>query len=165
MSDVTAGFESDTAESSLLPTPAKRGSHSIRGGLKPAQEVADLIATIAVQLGCGPRHEFQTRLVLEEALANAVKHGNRHDANKAVHVSYEITVDGIKVTVRDEGEGFDRQTIPNPTDCDGLSRPNGRGLYLMSQYTDSLKYNDIGNCVTFTKSWSDPKDPSSVNSD
>ena len=64
------------------------------GGLKAVQRLAEQIVHAAIEMGCGSRDAFHARLALEEALANAVKHGNKYDSEKAVHVKYEVDTEG-----------------------------------------------------------------------
>ena len=158
MDDVTPDFGSDFAEfTAPVPPPVVQGDIRITGGLKPVQQLAEQILRAAMEMGCGSRDALHTHLALEEALANAVKHGNKYDSKKTVHVKYEVDAEGMVATIQDEGEGFDQSAIPDPTDEENLDRPNGRGVFLMDQFMDSVDYNDIGNRVTLRKTWSAPE--------
>src|SRR4051812_18258874 len=77
---------------------------------------------------------FGIRLALEEALVNAIKHGNQLDRTKSVLVAYRLLPDRFEVHIRDEGPGFDPTDVPDPTDIENLDRPCGRGLMLMRHY-------------------------------
>ena len=81
---------------------------------------------------------FAVRLALEEAIANAVEHGNRRDPTKKVAVSAEISVERVLLRVRDEGDGFDESTIPNPTLVENLEIPTGRGLFLIRNFMTNV---------------------------
>jgi len=94
---------------------------------------------------------FSIKLALEEALINAIKHGNQMDRAKKVHISYRITSDRFDVTVSDEGRGFDPAEVPDPTAVENLERPSGRGLMLMRHYMTEVRYNPLGNSVTMSK--------------
>lgn len=105
-------------------------------------------------------HEiFGIKLALEEALVNAIKHGNQLDRAKKVHV--HCHVDGVRVdiAVTDEGTGFDPEDVPDPTAVENLERPCGRGLMLMRHYMSEISYNDRGNSVTLTKLRNGQKGP------
>jgi len=95
---------------------------------------------------------FAVRLALDEALANAMKHGNDADPKKKVFIRFRLDDSTITITVRDEGGGFDRSQVPDPTDDANLELPCGRGLLLMRCYMDSVTFNKAGNEVTMTKS-------------
>jgi len=94
---------------------------------------------------------FSIRLALEEALVNAIKHGNQMDRNKVVRISYRVLVDRFEVAIADEGEGFDPSEVPDPTAIENLERPCGRGLMLMRHYMSEVQYNARGNAVSMSK--------------
>ncbi len=81
---------------------------------------------------------FAVQLALEEAIANAVEHGNRRDPAKKVDVSAEISVERVLLSVRDEGEGFDESATPNPTLDENLEIPTGRGLLLIRSFMTNV---------------------------
>jgi serine/threonine-protein kinase RsbW len=94
---------------------------------------------------------FSIRLALEEALVNAIKHGNQMDRAKKVQISYRLLADRFEVAIVDEGEGFDPCDVPDPTAIENLERPCGRGLMLMRHYMSDVQYNARGNAVTMSK--------------
>jgi len=94
---------------------------------------------------------FSIQLAMEEALVNAVKHGNRMDVSKKVYVRCEVLPDVLRVEIEDEGEGFDPSTVPDPTDPDQLENPHGRGILLMRTFMSRVEFNPRGNCVTLEK--------------
>lgn len=94
---------------------------------------------------------FSVRLALEEALVNAIKHGNQMDRTKKVHISYRFLLDRFEVRISDEGEGFDPEDVPDPTAIENLERPCGRGLMLMRHYMTEVEYNQRGNSVSMAK--------------
>jgi len=87
---------------------------------------------------------FAIQLALEEALTNAVKHGNCCDPCKAVTVRFAVNDDRAVIIVRDEGAGFEPAGIPDPTRPDRLPLPNGRGIMLLRAYMDEIEYRDNG---------------------
>lgn len=94
---------------------------------------------------------FAVHLALEEALVNAIKHGNRKDPSKIVSVSCRMKPDRIQIRITDEGDGFDPLSVPDPTEEENLEVPSGRGLMLMRCYMTSLEFNKTGNCVMMEK--------------
>jgi serine/threonine-protein kinase RsbW len=94
---------------------------------------------------------FSVRLALEEALVNAIKHGNQMDRSKKVQISYRFVADRFEVRITDEGAGFDPNDVPDPTAVENLERPCGRGLMLMRHYMSEVAYNSRGNCVCMAK--------------
>jgi serine/threonine-protein kinase RsbW len=97
------------------------------------------------------RDIFSIKLALEEALVNAIKHGNQMDRNKTVRVVYQFHPDRFEVHITDEGPGFDPLDVPDPTAPENLERSCGRGLMLMRHYMTEVYYNDTGNSVCMCK--------------
>jgi serine/threonine-protein kinase RsbW len=94
---------------------------------------------------------FSIKLALEEALVNAIKHGNQMDRTKKVHIAYQLLPDRFHVQITDDGPGFDPSDVPDPTAFENLERPCGRGLMLMRHYMTEVAFNERGNRVTMSK--------------
>ncbi|MCA9036983.1 MAG: ATP-binding protein [Planctomycetaceae bacterium] len=97
------------------------------------------------------RDVFAMRLSLEEAVTNAIRHGNRFSEEKVVYIFCEINDQQMKVIVRDQGEGFVPEEIPDPTAAEYIERPNGRGLLLMRAYLSHCEYTEGGRCITMVR--------------
>ncbi len=99
-----------------------------------------------------PEHDvFGVHLAFEEALVNAIKHGNRFDPSKKVYVRCRISTAAIQIEITDEGEGFDPSKVPDPTDPDHLEAPSGRGIMLMRNFMTKVEYSAAGNMVFMEK--------------
>jgi serine/threonine-protein kinase RsbW len=94
---------------------------------------------------------FAVRLALDEALANAIRHGNQSDESKNVVVEYNVDGEAFNVSICDEGPGFNPDAIPDPTLDENLERPCGRGVMLMRAYMSEVSFNESGNCVHMVK--------------
>lgn len=90
-------------------------------------------------------------LALEEALVNAIRHGNRSDPSKQVSVTCKVSPERLWVEIRDQGSGFNPDDVPDCTDPDRLEIPSGRGIMLMRAFMSRVEYNDLGNCVVMEK--------------
>lgn len=88
------------------------------------------------------------RVSLMEALSNAMIYGNRRDPDKRVRVEVYLESGSVTAQVSDEGPGFDPGQIPDPTLSTNRRRDRGRGLFLMRELMDEVRFNDCGNCVT-----------------
>jgi len=115
----------------------KKISSKILDSLKPYGVSADTL--------------FDIRLSTEEAVRNAIVHGNLSDKNLLTTVSYWIKDGAIFIEVEDEGVGFDRGALPDPTTEDNLMKGSGRGVYLIDRLMDSARFNESGNKITMTK--------------
>lgn len=87
---------------------------------------------------------FGIKLALEEVLINAIKHGNKFDKSKKVKIDATVTYDRIEITVEDEGEGFCKDHVPDPTAEENLTKCSGRGILLMEAYMDEISYSKGG---------------------
>jgi serine/threonine-protein kinase RsbW len=91
------------------------------------------------------------RLALEEAIVNAIKHGNGMDPAKYVKVCCEIDAGRAVVVIEDEGTGFSPTDVPDPTTEENLEKPGGRGIMLMKAFMTNVEYNKKGNRVRLEK--------------
>ena len=113
--------------------------------------VADAVVAAMAAAGYPDRDRFAVRLALEEAVANAVKHGHQGDPAKRVRVGYRVRADRVLMEVEDQGAGFDPRRVADPRDPENLDKPCGRGLLLMRSYTTWLRFNARGNRVTLCR--------------
>jgi serine/threonine-protein kinase RsbW len=94
-----------------------------------------------------PTTRFRLRVVLSEALSNAIVRGNCEDHRKWVEVRAELVPDSIRVEVTDEGPGFDPSMVPEPIRPEQLDEAQGRGLFLIRKLVDSVQFNEQGNSI------------------
>lgn len=94
---------------------------------------------------------FDIRLCVEEAIKNAIIHGNRNDKKRAVFISYSLKGKRFEIEIEDQGNGFDPCKVPDPTLKENLLKAGGRGVFLIQKLMDEVKYNDNGNKVFMTK--------------
>lgn len=110
----------------------------------------EIIAKLG-ELGWPEAEIFGVRLALEEAFANAIKHGNAGEHHKQIHVDCRIAPHRIWICVMDEGEGFDPDDVPDCTADEYIDRPSGRGIMLMRSFMTYVEYSAAGNCVVMEK--------------
>lgn len=115
------------------------------------QAIQERVVAILEQLDYPPRDIFGVRLALEEALVNAIKHGNRLDPAKSVQIACQIGKDSVRIEIEDQGDGFQINDVPDPTMEENLDRPSGRGIMLMRAFLSAVEYNELGNKVILEK--------------
>jgi serine/threonine-protein kinase RsbW len=113
--------------------------------------VLDCLNERMLQLGLIPPGNTEVMLALDEAIVNAIKHGNKGDARKSVHMIAEFNAEGVRFSITDEGAGFDREQVPDPTDPCHLLETSGRGLLLIRHIMDEVHHNEAGNRVEMFK--------------
>jgi serine/threonine-protein kinase RsbW len=80
---------------------------------------------------------------VREAVTNAIQHGNKLDAEKKVDISFRVRSDRISILVKDQGDGFNADDIPNPLDSDNLLKPSGRGIFYMRTFMDEVEFRSV----------------------
>ncbi|MCS6821497.1 MAG: ATP-binding protein [Microscillaceae bacterium] len=86
-------------------------------------------------------------IAVTESVNNAIKHGNKEDHNKTVNLSMELHDNFIRFWVEDEGEGFDYNNIPDPTAPENVEKLGGRGIFIMRQLADEVRFHKNGSLV------------------
>jgi serine/threonine-protein kinase RsbW len=132
------------------PPPAITREVSLHWAVEVPALLEEVVAVLT-GLGYSARDRMAVRLALEEALLNALRHGNGGDPSKCVHCTYRAHPRALLVDVVDEGRGFDPNLVPDPTLPENLERPCGRGLLLMRHAMTWVCYSRRGNRVTLCK--------------
>jgi serine/threonine-protein kinase RsbW len=102
-------------------------------------------------LGLSDEDIFNIDLSLQEALVNAIKHGNKLDKSLLVEVSLEISGKRLVIEVKNQGGGFDPKKIPTPTSQEGLLKTSGRGVFLIKKLMDEVEFFDRGRGIRMIK--------------
>jgi serine/threonine-protein kinase RsbW len=119
---------------------------------KAVDPVVRNVMSIVKNLKCADGREDAVELALTEALANAVVHGANSDPSKIVECDVACDeVKGILIIVRDPGNGFDPAAIPNPCVGENIFSRHGRGIYLINQLMDEVKFHKNGTEIHMVK--------------
>jgi serine/threonine-protein kinase RsbW len=94
--------------------------------------------------------QWAVKLALEESLMNAIKHGNKSDAKKKIHVEYKVSDQQVDIAVEDEGPGFAREGVPDPTLDENIEKCSGRGILLIEAYMTNVHWTRGGRRVHMT---------------
>lgn len=86
-------------------------------------------------------------IAVTESVNNAIVHGNRNASDKNVSLRLNVDDSTLKITVSDEGPGFDYNILPDPTSPENLDKPGGRGIFLMKHLCDEVHFEDEGRSV------------------
>lgn len=134
------------------PAPADANvTMTIASDYAHAREVQRLIREDVERAGFDPDSQFAIKLALEEALINAIKHGNKLDKRKNVHVAWHVSPAAAEITIEDEGPGFDRKSVPDPTHETNLEKLTGRGILLIESYMTDVTWSNGGRRVKLVK--------------
>ena len=124
-------FEPVTEETVELKLPSR---------VEAIGEAAAAVTDAARRLGFAEDALFGIDLAVREAITNAVLHGNRQDENVSFEVGVAGTDEGVTVTVRDRGTGFDPSHLPDPTAEENLLKASGRGILFMRTFMDEVAW-------------------------
>ena len=130
-------------------------AHLILGSRFENIELAErTLLDLVARTECNHDEQYWIVTALREAIANAVRHGNREQPNLKVRVDYTIEGRTVTIRVEDQGEGFDPSQVPDPTREENLLRPNGRGIFYMQQFMNRVEFSrapDGGTAVVMVK--------------
>lgn len=133
-----------------LPTQWKR-SVTLPSERGSSRLVTDDLLEKLGHYGWPPDDIFAIHLAAEEALVNAVVHGNKLHPEKTVQVDYLVSSALMRLEITDQGEGFDPKKVPDCTMAERLECPGGRGVMLMRSFMTRIEYNAKGNSVLLEK--------------
>ena len=105
---------------------------SIPSDFAAGREVQKKILDKVARSGFNDQSAFAIKLALEEALINAIKHGNKLDPGKKVTIEAKVTNNMAEIVIEDQGPGFQRESVPDPTAEENLEKCSGRGILLMA---------------------------------
>ena len=123
------------------------GHQVVRLEFTSAFEMLDFVQVVSDHVARGAGLDEDSRhwvsVAIRESVINAIKHGNRHDTNKHVFVEFEtasrVEAPELMIRVRDEGEGFDPETLANPLAPENLLKSGGRGIFLIRSFMDDVR--------------------------
>ena len=132
----------------------KETKFSISSKIEAIDEAVQKATAFASDAGFGDDALFGIDMAVREALVNAVKHGNKLDADKKVEITLINFGGGMEILIRDFGEGFDVDKVPDPTNPENLLKASGRGILFMHNFVDKVEWesaSDGGMIVKMTK--------------
>jgi serine/threonine-protein kinase RsbW len=95
-----------------------------------------------------PEDNYGNILVaVTEAVNNAIYHGNKSNPGKYIDIFFKTKNNAISFIIQDQGEGFDHNSLPDPTDPSNLEKPNGRGVFLMRKLAEKVEFDNNGTRV------------------
>ena len=124
--------------------------------------ILDYLMKRIEKIGIVSSQDSNLFIALDEAFVNAVKHGNKFDATKLVRITAEVSTQEARFTIEDEGEGFNVAEIPDPTDTENLFKTSGRGVLIIHNVMDEVRYNERGNRLEMVKKSQTPRPESKV---
>jgi serine/threonine-protein kinase RsbW len=122
--------------------------------IEAIEDAATVVAEFVSRSGIEADAAFGIDMAVREAVTNAVLHGNRQDESKVVELRFKNSATALEITVRDEGSGFNPDSVPDPTDPRNLLKTSGRGILFMRTFMDEVEWSrhpDGGTVVRMIK--------------
>ncbi|MAT54890.1 MAG: ATP-binding protein [Saprospirales bacterium] len=119
----------------------------LSSNVRSVSKVEPFVEKLVSRYNLDPNRKCDILVSLTEAVTNAIVHGNCESEDKMVKVRSKKEKDCISVQVSDEGQGFDMNTLPDPTTPERIHECGGRGVFLMKQLCDNLRFYNNGSTV------------------
>lgn len=120
----------------------KQKKISIPSKIESIDEAVVKTVDFAKNMGFAEDAIFGIDMAVREAVANAVKHGNKLDETKQVNISLSKMNEGLEIIIRDFGEGFKVEEVPDPTNPENLLKADGRGILFMQNFVDLVEWHN-----------------------
>jgi serine/threonine-protein kinase RsbW len=122
----------------------KKHTLKIKSDINEIHEVEKFIEDICDYYNINNSYFGNIVVAVSEAVENSIIHGNKRDPSKTVHISFEANQKGIVFTIEDEGDGFNFDNIPDPTDIHTNPEKKGTGIFLIKTLTDEALFLNNG---------------------
>jgi len=123
---------------------------NIQSNIDNLTMVENIVDNLSKRLGVSDEVYGKILVSTIEAVNNAIIHGNRGIESKIVKLSFSSNGSSLIIIVKDEGDGYNFENIPDPTSSENIEKLNGRGVFIMKKLADDIAFNDTGNEVTMT---------------
>jgi len=119
------------------------GHYSIKfdSSIENLEKVEAVTAKISEELSFSESDVDDISISITELFNNAIHHGNQNDLKKKIYVTYDVTPTAVRVSVRDEGQGFSLNDLKDPLAPENLLAESGRGIYLVRELMDKVEVN------------------------
>ena len=104
-------------------------------------ELDSYLIDIAQKVGMNEDHFNNLSLSFSEAASNSIVHGNKLNPDKKVFITIKVTDSQMIIIIKDEGEGFKLNEVPDPTKPENILKDSGRGIHIMRSFLEDLSYN------------------------
>ena len=130
-----------------------RGELLLPSTLASVTRVELMVSHFAHAAGFDDETADHLAMIAREATANAIIHGNRFAGDKQIAARCELSTASLSITLADQGEGLNPDTVPDPLAPENLLRSSGRGIFLMRSFADEVRFRSLapGTEITLVK--------------
>jgi len=112
--------------------------------------VEEFVKHIFLEYALDNRLFIKVLICVNEATVNSISHGNQYDTNKKITISYEYREQTLFFRIKDQGDGFDFDHIPDPTTKENIMKETGRGIYLLKHLAREITFKEKGRVIEFS---------------
>ncbi|MDZ4712518.1 MAG: ATP-binding protein [bacterium] len=113
------------------------------------QKFEEFLESVNSKFNLSAERFINLQIASSEAVVNAIVHGNNEDASKKVYVEIQFDDKSMLIKIRDEGKGFDLQTLPDPTSNENILKESGRGIFIIRSLVDDFHCNSTDSGTEF----------------
>jgi serine/threonine-protein kinase RsbW len=113
---------------------------SLPSRIETVAQAANAVADFVSRSGISEEAAYGIDMAVREAVTNAVVHGNGEDERKAVELTLKSLPEAVEITVHDQGQGFNPEAVPDPTDDENILKTSGRGIFFMRTFMDEVSW-------------------------
>ena len=124
----------------LSPVTSETTELTLPSRIEAIDEAAIAVAGLVTRSGISEEEAFGIDMAVREAMANAVIHGNKLDETKLVEINVKSSLDSLEISVHDQGQGFNPETISDPTKEENILKSSGRGIFFMRNFFDEVDW-------------------------
>jgi serine/threonine-protein kinase RsbW len=127
---------------------------TLESDLRNVEVAEEIVRRVAATAGFSEQSQQQIEMAVHETMINAIWHGNNNDASKSVWLRFNIFPDRLEIRIRDQGNGFNLNEVPDPRSCQNLLKVSGRGIFLIRTFMDEFQVEHLagsGTEVTLVK--------------
>lgn len=113
---------------------------SLPSRIETVSQAANAVADFVTRSGISEEAAYGIDMAVREAVTNAVVHGNHQDEHKAVELTLKSSPEAVEITVHDQGQGFNPEAVPDPTEDENILKTSGRGIFFMRTFMDEVSW-------------------------
>lgn len=129
---------------SIIVNDLKKYSRTFKSDPELLPDIEDYITDIIKDLNIPDTLKSNIEIVIAEAAANSIIHGNKGDVSKNIHIRLKLNTKELCISFTDEGSGFNPDKIPDPTIPENILKGSGRGIHIMKSLVDKIEYKFSG---------------------
>lgn len=124
----------------LIVVTEKTTEFSLPSRIDTVAQAANAVADFVSRSGMSEEAAYGIDMAVREAVTNAVVHGNGQDEQKAVELTLKSSPEAVEITVHDQGQGFNPEEVPDPTEDQNILKTSGRGIFFMRTFMDEVTW-------------------------